>query len=104
MHKDSLTPRKTTRSELFCGSLSDSNLKEAKLTQVISQLDNAYLSLRSQIRNIETAATSCMDQDVLTTRESCTNKISTVNEEPDMTQKPIDLIGDFFEALYKFVH
>ncbi|KAJ0113799.1 hypothetical protein Patl1_00563 [Pistacia atlantica] len=78
-----------------------SSRNEARLMRNISQLEDAYFSMRSQIRLTATAATAGnSDIDLLKSRDRW-SELQNGNES-NMAQKSDDRLGAFFEGLCKF--
>ncbi|XP_044502233.1 protein SUPPRESSOR OF PHYA-105 1-like isoform X2 [Mangifera indica] len=93
--KDSITSAAVSQS------FSVSSRNEASLMRNINQLEDAYFSMRSQIRLTETDTTArYFDKDLLTSRDRW-SELQKVNES-NMAQKSDDHLGAFFEGLCKF--
>ncbi|XP_044493723.1 protein SUPPRESSOR OF PHYA-105 1-like [Mangifera indica] len=78
-------------------SFSVSSRNEARLMRNISQLEDAYFSIKFQNRHTEDAA---IDKDLLTSRDRW-SELQNMNES-SMAQKSDDRLGAFFEGLCKF--
>ncbi|KAK9280683.1 hypothetical protein L1049_014381 [Liquidambar formosana] len=78
-----------------------SNSNEARLMKSMSQLENAYFSMRSQLQNTQTGAEERSDKDLPKIRERW-SQVQNQNEEMCMNKKPTDRLGAFFEGLCKF--
>uniref|UniRef100_A0A5B7C268 Protein kinase domain-containing protein n=1 Tax=Davidia involucrata TaxID=16924 RepID=A0A5B7C268_DAVIN len=77
------------------------NMLERRLMSNLSQLGNAYFSVRSQIQLTETANTERADKDLLRNRERWSG-FQNENEDQSMEPKPVDRLEAFFEGLCKF--
>ncbi|KAA8520719.1 hypothetical protein F0562_015009 [Nyssa sinensis] len=78
-----------------------SNMLERRLIRNLSQLENAYFSVRSQIQLKETATTERADKDLLRNRERRSG-FQNENEDPSKEGKPVDHLEAFFEGVCKF--
>ncbi|XP_057980744.1 protein SUPPRESSOR OF PHYA-105 1-like isoform X2 [Malania oleifera] len=82
-------------------SLSSSNMKEAWLMKNISQIENAYFAMRSQLQITESAAITRSDKNLLKSRETWL-QVQNESEELSVNQIPTDHLGGFFEGLCMF--
>lgn len=88
-------------SDTLSSSHSVSSTNDARLMRNISQLENAYFSMRSQIQHTEARVEVRSDKDLLKNREK---RPSVQNENKNLciNKKPTDCLGPFFEGLCKF--
>ncbi|PON71278.1 Phosphorylase kinase, gamma catalytic subunit [Parasponia andersonii] len=82
-------------------SFSMSSNNEDRLMRNITHLENAYLSMRSQIRHSETALASQPHKDEQN-KEETPCRVKKENEDPSMNQLSHDRVGAFFDGLCKF--
>ncbi|KAM3684746.1 hypothetical protein ACB098_11G069000 [Castanea mollissima] len=94
---DAINPGVSSRS------FSVSKLNEERLMRNISQLEDAYFSMRSEIQLRENAIAERSDKELLNNRERWTH-VKNEHEKPSRNQKSIDRLGAFFEGLCKFCH
>ncbi|XP_048335871.2 protein SUPPRESSOR OF PHYA-105 1 isoform X1 [Ziziphus jujuba] len=82
-------------------SFSVSDKDKASLTRNIDQLEDAYFSMRSQIRLTDTVSAARSDKDVLKNRNRWCH-LRNENESPSLEKSSNDILGNFFEGLCKF--
>lgn len=82
---------------------SSRNMIEEKLNLMknISQLENAYFSLKSQAQITENSSSERADKALLSTREQWF-EAQAANEDPKMEEKLVDRAGAFFEGICRF--
>lgn len=90
-----------TDSDVLPRSFSMSNMVEAKLMRNVSQLEDAYFSVRSQTQSKENAATERLDRHLLRNRERW-SRLQNENEAHSMEGKPVGHLEAFYEGLCKF--
>ncbi|XP_042505314.1 protein SPA1-RELATED 2-like [Macadamia integrifolia] len=88
------------RSDALSRLSSTSNKNEEMLMKNISQLENAYFSMRSQVRLLDTDATTRSDKDLLKNRERWVPS-QNENEGQSLNQSN-DCLGAFFDGLCKY--
>lgn len=96
-----INPRNNTNSCDVSRSFSMSNNPAGILMKNLSQLQNAYFYMRSQIQHTETAAMSRPDKNVLLNHDR-SSRVKTENEESSMEGKPVNCFSAFFEGICKF--
>ncbi|CAK7335675.1 unnamed protein product [Dovyalis caffra] len=75
----------------------DFKTNDMRLMSNISQLESAYLSMRSKVQLAEIDATTRQDKDLLRNRENCY-----LAQETEETQNTTDCLGSFFDGLCKY--
>ncbi|XP_043722583.1 protein SPA1-RELATED 2-like [Telopea speciosissima] len=88
------------RSDALSRLYSTSKKNEERLMKNISQLENAYFSMRSQVQLPDTDATTRSDKDLLKIRDRCFSS-QHENEEQSLNQTD-DRLGEFFDGLCKY--
>ncbi|KAL5796057.1 hypothetical protein ACOSQ2_000877 [Xanthoceras sorbifolium] len=83
-------------------SFSVSKINEMRLMRNMSQLEDAYFSMRSQNQVTETDAAGSSDTDLLKSSIDRWSKVQIENKELNMNQKSVNRLGAFFEGLSKF--
>lgn len=78
-----------------------SRVNEARLMRNISQLETAYLSMRSKILFTADASAAPYDKDLLKSRGNL-SQVHNDDEEQRTVHRSIDCLGSFFEGLCKF--
>lgn len=96
-----INPRNNTNSCDVSRSFSMSNNPAGILMKNLSQLQNAYFYMRSQIQHTETAAMSRPDKNVLINHDR-SSRVKIENEESSMEGKPVNCFSAFFEGICKF--
>ncbi|KAM3204553.1 protein SUPPRESSOR OF PHYA 1-like isoform X1 [Capsicum annuum] len=80
-------------------SVSITSMSNEKLMKNISQLENAYFCMRSQLQLVENDTVGRTDTDLLTSRDRLF-QVSTKEAEPIV--KSVDRVGAFFEGICKY--
>lgn len=77
-----------------------SNMNETLLMKNISQLEDAYASMRSQMGKTETAPVACSDKEVLNNRYRWCH-VRNHTQDSSLNQKSGDRLGAFFDGVSK---
>ncbi|KAI3449247.1 hypothetical protein Pfo_005912 [Paulownia fortunei] len=89
--------------EIPYSSISRTNVLREKLLGSISQLENAYFSVRSHAQLTEMPDMDRSDKDVLRKRERW-SLVQTQHNLPTMEEKSVDRVETFFDGICKFAH
>ncbi|KAK2650117.1 hypothetical protein Ddye_017606 [Dipteronia dyeriana] len=79
-----------------------SKINETRLMKNISQLEEAYFSMRSQIQVTETDAAGSSDVHLPKNSRDKWSKVQNEKEESNMNPKSFNRLGTFFDGLCKF--
>ncbi|RZC84914.1 hypothetical protein C5167_047698 [Papaver somniferum] len=96
-----LLPKEPLRLDT-CDKVSPSlNVNDDRLMRNMSQLENAYFSMRSQLLLPDASATGRLDTDFLNRRDKWSH-VQNGNTPRVVNQKPADRVGAFFDGLCKY--
>nr|GMD61907.1 protein SUPPRESSOR OF PHYA-105 1-like isoform X1 [Ipomoea batatas] len=92
---------KDMKSSFLSKSFSIKTFLEETVMKNISQFENAYFCMRSQLQLSETDLKGRSDRDLLRSREKL-SRVQTNNEEPSIERNNVNRVGAFFEGICKF--